>query len=229
MVWRRSIFRATWRSDYKDNIGKHRIDFGENDDLYSVFVKPDDCLIWNENRWKVVLPGEKSLGLPLLVVKKIDERLMIFELWDVEGKGKILLNLLKSTEPWGVQNTQGLQHVFKFVGARTRTQCVFEINRERVMLRPSDWLLLTPKGWKKLTTTEEIDNYVKRKLTGTLFVFEGISRKDERQILNGTLYSPARHESQPVELALQAKGAKSSTKDKEGKEGRIVLEKYRLI
>lgn len=204
--------------DYKDNIGKHRIDFGENDDLYSVFVKPDDCLIWNENCWKVVLPGEKSLGLPLLVVKKIDERLMTFELWDVEGKGKILLNLLKSTEPWGVQNTQGLQHVFKFVGARTRTQCLFEINRERVMLRPSDWLLLTPKGWKKLTTTEEIDNYVKRKLTGALFVFEGISRKDERQILNGTLYSPARHESQPVELALQAKGAKSST-GKEGKEG----------
>ena len=132
------------------------------------------------------------MNRPLLVVKKVDERLMTFELWDVEGKGKILLNLLKSSEPWAVQNAQTLQHMFKFLGAKTRTQCVFEINRERVILRPSDWLLLTSKGWKKLTTEKEIDNYVKRKLTGTLFVFEGISRKDEKQIMTGTLYSPAR-------------------------------------
>lgn len=210
--------------EFHENVGKHRIEFGENDDLYSVFVKADDCLIWTDNSWKVVPPGEKSLGFPLLVVKKIDERLMAFELWDVEGKGKILLNLLKSTEPWGAQNTQSLQNMFKFVGARTRTQCVFEINRERMVLRPSDWLLLTPKGWKKLETVEEIDNYVKRKLTGSLFVFEGISRKDEQQIMKGTLYSPARHDSLPIELALQVKKPKSAG-EKETKENDRPVEK----
>ena len=144
---------------------------------------------------------------------------MTFELWDVEGKGKILLNLLKSSEPWAVQNTQTLQHMFKFLGARTRTQCVFEINRERVILRPSDWLLLTPKGWKKIATEEEIDNYVKRKLSGTLFVFEGIMRKDEHQIMIGTLYSPTRHECQSIELALQV-GKKPSGKDTKDKANR---------
>lgn len=200
--------------DFKDIEGKQRIDFGENDDLYSVFVKAGDCLIWDTNRWKVVNPGEESLQHPLLVVKKMDERLMTFELWDVEGKGKILLNLLKSSEPWAVQNSQTLQHMFKFLGARTRTQCVFEINRERVILRPSDWMLLTPKGWKKLATEEEIDNYVKRKSSGTLFVFEGITRKDERQMMMGTIYSPARHECQPIELALQVKKPSKDTKDK---------------
>jgi hypothetical protein len=211
--------------DYQHSIGKQRIDFGENDDLYSVFVKLGDCLIWEQNRWKMVSPGEGSLGHPLLVVKKIDERLMTFELWDVEGKGKILLNLLKSTEPWAVQNAQALQHMFKFVGARTRTQCVFEINRERVVLRPSDWLLLTPKGWKKLSTEEEIDNYVKRKLTGTLFVFEGIKRKDEKPIMVGNLYSPARNDSHAVELLLQPKGTKSNSKEtKEMKEAKDAKE-----
>ena len=212
--------------EYQHNIGKHRIDFGENDDLYSVFVKPGDCLIWNKEQWEVVDPGEKSLGHPLLVAKKIDDRLMTFELWDVEGKGKILLNLLKSTEPWSAQNTQMLQNMFKFVAARTRTQCVFEINRVRMTLRPNDWLLLTPKGWKKLTTAEEIDNYVKRKLTGTLFVFEGLGRKDERQIMTGTLYSPARHESQAVELALQTGGSKpaASKDNKETKDGKDAKE-----
>lgn len=196
--------------DFKDLEGKQRIDFGENDELYSVFVKAGDCLIWNQNRWKVTSPGEDSLNHPLLLVKKVDERLMTFELWDVEGKGKVLLNLLKSTEPWALQNSQALQQMFKFLGAKTKTQCVFEINRERVILRPSDWLLLTAKGWKKLSSEEEIDNYVKRKSPGTLFVFEGIGRKGEKQILNGMLYSPARHECQPVELSLQVKKTKTS-------------------
>jgi hypothetical protein len=210
--------------DYQQNIGKQRIDFGENDDLYSVFVKAGDCLIWDQNHWKVVPPGEESLGYPLLIVKKIDERLLTFELWDIEGKGKILLNLLKSTEPWTVQTAQSLQHVFKFVGARTRTQCVFEINRQRVILRPSDWLLLTPKGWKKLSTEEDIDNYVKRKLSGTLFVFEGISRKDERQIMLGTLYSPSRNDCQAIELALQAGVSKPSKETKDAKDAKEIAE-----
>ncbi len=200
--------------DYKDLQGKHRIDFSENDDLYSVFVKAGDCLIWDGKRWIVITPGEGSIKHPLLVVKKIDERLMTFELWDVEGKGKILMNLLKSSEPWAVQNVQTLQHMFKFLGAKTKTQCVFEINRERVILRPSDWMLLTVKGWKKLATEEDIDNYVKRKTSGTLFVFDGISRKDEKQVMFGTLYSPSRHESQQVELALQVKKPARDLKDK---------------
>lgn len=212
--------------EYKDIAGKQRIDFAENDELYSVFVKAGDCLIWNQNCWKVVNPGEGSLGYPLLVVKKIDERLMTFELWDIEGKGKISLNLLKSSEPWTMQNTQTFQHMFKFVGARTRTQCVFEINHKRMILRPSDWLLLTAKGWMKLATEEEIDHYVKRKLSGTLFVFEGLSRKDDRQILKGMLYSPARNDCQMVELALQTGGTtKSSSKEaKEVKEIKEAIE-----
>lgn len=208
--------------EYKNIAGKQRVDFGENDDLYSVFLQAGDCLIWNENRWKVVAPGEASLGYPLVVVKKVDERLMTFELWDVEGKGKILLNLLKSTEPWTMQNPQTLQHTFKFVGARTRSQCVFEVNRERIILRPSDWLLLTAKGWKKLATEEEIDSYVKRKLSGTLFVFEGLSRKDDRQMMKGMLYSPARNDCQTIELALQSGVKPSGFKD--GKEARELAE-----
>lgn len=209
--------------EFKEHVGKNRIDFGENEELYSVFAKQGDCLIWADDHWKEVIPGEDSLGHPLLVVKKIDDRLMTFELWDVEGKGKVVLNLLKSTEPWGAQNALGLQNMFKFVGARTKTQCVFEINRERVILRPNDWMLLTLKGWKKLTTEEEIDQYVKRKLTGTLFVFQGLGRKDEKQIMTGKLYSPSRHDSLPVELALQTNPTKP-TAPKETKEAREARE-----
>jgi len=187
-------------------LGKQRIDFGEPAEAYSVFVGPSDCLIWEDDQWKVVKPGAESLGHPLMLVKKIDERLMNLELWDVDGKGKIVINLLKTAENWIPQN---IQQSFKFVGARTRSQFVFEINKERMLLSPQDWLLLTDTGWKKLTTPEEIDEYVNRKTTGALFVFDGIQRKDDHQVLLGTMFNSSRTESQAVELPV-LKGAGSS-------------------
>ena len=203
--------------DYSFAIGRQRVDLGENENSYFIFAKVGDTFIWHDDQWKAVTPGINSLGQPLLYVKKVDDRLMSFELWDVDGKGKILLNLLKTTEPWALQNPQALSTMFKFMGARTRSQCVFEINRERMVLSPSDWLLLTNKGWKKLSTVEDIDSYVKRKQTGTLFIFEGVARKDEKQILKGKLYSPARQTFQEIELSLQT-GNGQSTKVKLNKE-----------
>lgn len=197
--------------EYAHCIGRQRIDFGENDALYSVFVQVGDCLRWEENRWQVVSPGADSMGRPLLVVKKIEDRLMMFELWDVEGKGKVVLNLLRSVEGWPMQNGQGVQQLFKFLGAKTKSQCVFEVNRERMVLRPSDWLLCTPKGWKRIATSDEVDQYLSRKWLGTLFVFEGIGRQDERQVMKGTLYSPARHEHYSVCLPLQPKETTPAT------------------
>lgn len=206
-------------AEYQHVGGKQRVDFGENDEVYSVFVGVGDCLIWSGNRWVSVTPGEDSLKYPLLVIKKVEERLMALELWDVEGKGKVVLNLLKSSEPWLAHQTQHIQHTFKFVGARTRTQCVFEINNERMLISPSDWLLLTSKGWKKLITAEEIDDYVKRKTVGMLFVFEGLSRKEDRQMMRGILYNPSRSDYQEIELTIQqASAAKSNSGIKEDKE-----------
>lgn len=187
-------------SEYKELEHKQRIDFGEGDDLYSNYVGLDDCMIWKDNRWHVVKAGTESVGFPLLCVKKIDERIMNLELWDVDGNGKVALNLLKSNESWIPQN---LQQNFKFVGARTRSQFVFEVNKERMLLSPHDWLVLTDNVWKKLVTPEEIDEYVNRKITGPLFVFDGIERKDDHQVILGTMFNASRTEMAPIELPIQ--------------------------
>lgn len=189
--------------EYPEAVGGQRIDFGEAEESYSLFVKIGDSLIYKNDRWKVVKPGENSLTEPLLVVKRIDDRLMNLELWDVQGKGRISLNLLKNSENFAQQN---FEQIFKFMGARTRSQYVFEIDNERMLLRPQDWLLLTDGGWKRLSTPQEIDDYVDRKLTGTLFVFDAIVRKEDRQVMKGTVYNQSRTESYPVELAMQSVG-----------------------
>jgi hypothetical protein len=193
--------------EYSHVNGKHRIDFGEGEDMYSVFVGISECLIWDSDlgKWRSSKPGTETLGHPLLFVKKVDERLINLELWDNDGRGKLALNLLKSTENWMPQN---LQQSFKFMGARTRSQFVFEVNKERMLIRPKDWLVLTEAGWLKLTTPEEIDNFVDRKITGALFVFDGVEKRDDKQVLVGTMFNSTRTEMQTVEMPiLQGGGA----------------------
>ena len=186
--------------EYRESLHKQRIDFGEGESAYSVYVKNGDCLVWDDETWKAVKPGDATLKHPLMCVKKIDDRVMNLELWDVDGKGKISLNLIKANEAWLPQN---LEQNFKFVGARTRSQFVFEVNNERMLLSPHDWLLLTDGVWKKLKTPEEIDDYVERKTPGPLFVFDNIERKDDRQVIIGTLFNAARTEMVTIELPLQ--------------------------
>lgn len=196
--------------EFSDVVGKQKINFEEADDSYSVFVKAGDCLIWDENRWVVKQPGDESLGHPLMCVKKVDERIMNFELWDVEGKAKVSLNLIRNHDTTPVQH---LAQEFKFVGARTRTQCVFQVNQTRMMVKPNDWLLLTETGWKKLNTLEEIDDYVNCRVTGTLFVLDDIVRKDEKSHLVGTVFNPTRTDMQVVEIAMQPSSHLPSLRD----------------
>jgi hypothetical protein len=192
---------------------KQRIDFGENESLYSVYVGMGDCLIWNEqrNRWEPIRPGVASIHHNLMCVKKIDERVMSFELWDADGKGKIALNLIKINEAW---NPQVYQQQFKFIGARTRSQFMFEVNHVRMLLKPHDWLLLVDGSWKKLITPDEIDAYVERRTIGPLFVFDKVERKEERQVIVGTLFNAARTEASAFELPLQQTSAKKGLEEK---------------
>jgi len=189
--------------EYKEISGKNRIDFNDDDDKYSVFVGEGSTLIWDGKTWQDVEPGELSRGHPLLYVKKIDERLMNLELWDSEGKKKMALNLLKSMESWMPQN---LQQEFKFLGARTRSQFVFEVDDEKMLLSPHDWLLLTDDGWVKLNTLDEIDDYVDLREKGTLFVFDGITRIGDQQVLKGEMFNPTRTKVHDIELPVQKDG-----------------------
>ncbi len=181
-------------------IGKQRIDFEDGDNAYSVYVHNGDVLVWDNNRWNNATPGPDTLGKPLLAVKRVEERLMSFDLWDNEGKAKITLNLLKTNEPPPQINAlQG----FKYVGSRTRSQFVFELNKERITLSPLDWLLYVDKGWKKLATVEDIDAYVEHKITGLLFIFDGIEKRDDHQLLIGTLFNKTGSDFVHVEMVME--------------------------
>lgn len=190
--------------DFPDFSEKQRLDFAEGDDLYSVYVKKGDCLVWNNDRWQVQEPCPDSSDKPLLVVKKIEERIMSLDLWDVEGKGKVAITLVKAPEVFRLEQ---ITHDFRFVGARTKTQVVFQVDEERLIVKPGDWLLLTKEGWKKLNTIRDIDDYVNRKLVGPLFIFQEIAKKEDKSVLIGSLYNPNRTELHPIEIDMLPNGA----------------------
>jgi len=189
--------------------GRQRVDFGDDEGRYSVFLQEGDCLVWREEKWQSQPLGEQSRSAPLLCLKKVGDKILNFELWDIGGKRKVSLNLIKSSEVW---MPQSLQQAFKFVGARTRSQTIVDVKGERVVLRPQDWLLLTDQGWKKLTKEKDIDDYVDRRISGALFIFNGIEKREDGQYLTGTLYNTTRTASYTVVLpAFQgpAKGVKT--------------------
>lgn len=193
-------------AEYADREGKERIEFGEGPDRYIVYVGPDSCLIWKDLHWYPASDVPDSTLYPLLCVKKIEERLLRFELWDVDGKARIPLTLLRSTENW--HPTQ-LQKDFVFTTARTLSQYIFLIRKERATLRTHDWFLLTKEGWKKLVTPQQIDAYVEEKDPGILFVFEGVKEKGEVRVLSGMLYNTTRSAKAEVEYPFDH-GAKSA-------------------
>ena len=195
--------------EYRERVNKQRIDFGEKEDLYSIYLGQGDAAAWIDGKWKQVTPGDDTQDYPLLVLNNVEERLLKFDLWDVGGKGKVSLNVIRSSETGTPKN---LEREFKFVGARTRSQLMFEVKGERILISPKDWYLYTDGTWVKLSTPEQIDAYVERKVTGPLFVIDEILRDDGRQILIGLIYNATRTDVKLVESPLQ-QGATPVVKD----------------
>jgi len=185
--------------DYAFIVGKERIDLFEGTEPYSCFVAEGESLVWNGTRWQSSDTVENSQKFPLLVVKKIDEKIMTFELWDTEGRAKHILNLVRSKDH---TCQPSMAYEMKFVGAKTWAQFIVESRSgERMTLKLHDWLVLTPQGWTKLDTPEKIDAYVGHRLNGPLFVLDKIAKQNGRQVLIGHLFNVSRTEVEQVELA----------------------------
>lgn len=183
---------------------KERIDLGEGENLYSLFIDDKSCLIWKQERWRLPDPEEATQAYPLLCVKKIDPRLITFELWDLQGKGRIQINLLKTVD---TPPPKQLLNSLKFLGARTLSQFLFEINGERITLRPKDWLIYKENRWELLEEPEMIQSYVDKRLNGPLFVFDQVLRAGDHQLIQGTLFNTSRSEEAEVELPLGQKAS----------------------
>ncbi len=188
--------------EYAYTLGREKIDFRDGENPYFCFVREGDFLVWREGRWETANKEQQTINLPLMVIKKINEKMMSLEIWHPEGKGKVSLNLIRSKDRDGIPD---LSQEFKFIGAKTWAQFIVEgRDGKRMTLRSSDWLLLTAEGWKKLNSTEEIDSYVNRHLVGPLFILDKLTKQNGQQVLEGHLFNTSRTEVEEVTLTANS-------------------------
>lgn len=177
--------------------GHFRIDFLGSELPYSCFVQEGDFLIWENEKWIVVDSRMVTHNKPLLVVKKIEERMINFELWNEIGNQKISLNLMRLRDH---QPLPPIDTEFHFIQAKTWTQFIVECRGEKMTLRPNDWLLLTEEGWQLLDSVEKIDSYVAHIIQGPLFVVGKLKKEEGGQVLSGHLFNTMRSEVTEVKL-----------------------------
>lgn len=190
--------------EFENVVGKQRVQFGEGEEAYSVYLGKDDVMIWKDDHWVVPEKDQPTQSYPLARVNKVEERIMNFDLFDPSGKNKVVLNLLKLQEaPLSALIPQD----FQFIGARTKVHSTFKVSGKRMMIGPGDWFLHTPEGWIKLRSAKEIDAFVKGITPGALLVIDRIEDINEERYFAATLYSRSRATAESILLPLKAQGS----------------------
>ncbi len=177
---------------------KERLDFLDPENSYFCFVGVGDCLVYEDDHWEEVRPGPDSRGKPLLVVKKIDEKNISFDLWDPKGKVRIPIELHKAIIQPGFANKFDL----KLVGARSRQDYIAELGGVRMLLKADDWLILQDNTWHKITTPDELDDFIVGNIRGPLLVLEGSEKVGNDVGLIGRIYDVTRTQVVPLRISL---------------------------
>ncbi len=183
---------------YAHTLGKERIDFPTEGGSYSCFVGLGDILVWDGHRWQEYdhFVGD-SLSHTILVVKRIEEKMLMCEVWHPLGVHRINITLVKMKDSLGMPDLT--QHL-RFVGAKTWSQFIIEADGKRLTVKPRDWLLCTEQGWMVLDTIQKLDDYVEQRLVGALIILDHIQGRPEGQVLSGSLFNISRTECIPIEI-----------------------------
>lgn len=177
---------------------RERVEFNEGENRYVCFLKAGDLLAFSNGKWCRSEPGPLSENKPLLEVKRVSEQSILFHLWDEEGKRKISLELHKTPEA----SMPASKVDIKLVGARSRRDWIAEHAAKRFLLRTDDWLLFHDGIYEKVSTQQQIDDYVAGVLRGELIVFEGIEKQGPEVCLVGNRFNDTKTKIDAVSIAL---------------------------
>jgi hypothetical protein len=188
--------------EFAFTIGRERIDFESPYGSYTSFVKENDFLAFMDDHWERVeesdLSTGKSADKSLLEVKKITNESILFHLWAPEGRQKIALLLQKTPEPVRPAQASNL----RLIGAKSRKEWIAEIGGIRMSISPDDWFLLHDGLCDKITTAEQIDDYLFGNIKGDLIVLEGIKKVGSDLSLVGNMFNDTRTKVSPIAVAL---------------------------
>ncbi|MBS0620381.1 MAG: hypothetical protein JSS61_02860 [Verrucomicrobia bacterium] len=189
------------------------IEFASGSATYACFVSPGDYLKYVGGEWTLCSKEELEREVPIARVKVAAEGRLEAEVWDAMGYYALPIQLESKRIVAELLKPEAL-----LTGIRLRngTQVSGALGKRRMILKQGDWLLKTQTGWRNLRRTEEITNYLYRRLKGDLFIFDAIEKEGGRYLLKGNLFDETRTQSEPFALAIEgdAKQGKAARKKK---------------
>nr|CRI44054.1 Uncharacterized protein BN1224_H12_EU_00010 [Chlamydia pneumoniae]CRI51992.1 Uncharacterized protein BN1224_UZG1_B_01410 [Chlamydia pneumoniae] len=190
-------------AEYADKATKERVDFVSSDEEnYSRYLAVGDVLLWDGNCWQTC--GEfqgASSRAPLFEVKRIDDKVMIADLWNVGGTQRQTISLVKGV-PSPIEINEVIREI-EFTGMRSWSKPIVLVGGQRLILSPDDWILRTAKGWEKLSRADQIQDYVTGKVTGPLLVFEKLEKDLRGFVLRGHMFNAQRTLVETISLPLK--------------------------
>ncbi|WP_201456426.1 hypothetical protein [Chlamydia sp. 17-3921] len=209
--------------EYADKAVKERIDFtSASEENYSRYLSVGDFLLWDGEFWQScgAFRGE-SASVPLLEVKKIDDKVIVIDLWNVGGTARQSVSLAKTLSS-PIEITDVLREL-EFVGMRSWSRPIVLLGKQRLILSPNDWVLRTITGWEKLSSPQQIQDYVSGKLSGPLMVFEKLEKEGANFVLRGHVFNSQRTLVETITLPLK-QGLESSLVSHEQTSSSCVVE-----
>ncbi|MBI2810776.1 MAG: hypothetical protein HYX67_08120 [Candidatus Melainabacteria bacterium] len=180
------------------------LELSQNASTYACFVSAGDYLVYDAGEWKISSFENLKPDCPVAAVKSVTPRGVDVEAWDETGFYPL---------PLHIEAEQGGRFQLKpeamptSIRLRSGTQISCAFGKKRVILRQGDWLLKTATGWRNLRRTEEIDNFLNRRLKGELMIFDAIEKDQGRLVMKGNLFDETRTQVQAVTFPIEAEKA----------------------
>jgi hypothetical protein len=175
---------------------------------YACFVAPCDYLIYENEEWRVCSREALKKECPVAFVKGVTPSQIEIETWDETGFCPVEIQV-------GIEKPARFQPKPEIMPSRIRLRSGSQVScafgKRRVILRQGDWLLKTTNGWRNLRRSEEIEQFLSRRLRGELLIFDAIEKDQGRAVIKGHLFDETRTQMQPLVLPIEAEKPEGKT------------------
>ena len=90
----------------------------------------------------------------------------------------------------------------KLVGARSKRDWIAELGGVRMLVRSDDWFLFHDGAWSKISSLDELDDFIVGNIRGPLLVLEGSEKSGNEMYLVGRVYDTTRTQCVPLKISL---------------------------
>lgn len=178
---------------------EHKIGFGPQNGERIVPVSPGDFLFYASGEWR---KGslEFAKGRPLAKINSIHAKGIEAIVWDETGffREKVIISPL-IVAPYSFVK---LDSLFSSLKQRNASEVSGIMGMRRVVLKPGTWWIKSPKGWKRLKSRLEVEEYMAYRRLGELIIIDGFESFQGKGVLKGRQIDPLRCHEQPFSLAV---------------------------